>query len=253
VAPNERLRESLHSAGLDYEDIAGRLDVDPKTVERWVTMGRVPYPRHRRQLALMSGQAESYLWPNALSDSARNRVAESELVQLYPHRSSVPTDVWSQLFERASEQIDVLVYAGLFLPEQHPRLVNSLCDKAVAGTRVRLLLGDPKSEAVARRGQEEGIGASMAAKIENVLSFYRPHALHTCMDVRLHATTLYNSLYRFDGDLLVNQHVYGVPAAHAPVAHLRQLSGGDLFSIYTQSFQRVWDEAVPAWRSDEVA
>ena len=65
--------------------------------------------------------------------------------------------------------------------------------------------------------------------------------------VYFHHTTLYNSIYRFDDEMLVNTHVYGFPAAHAPVMHLRRLSGGDLFDTYADSFDRVWSTAEPAW------
>jgi hypothetical protein len=65
--------------------------------------------------------------------------------------------------------------------------------------------------------------------------------------VRLHATTLYTSIYRFDDDMLVNLHVYGLPAAHAPLLHLRRLSEGELFCTYSDAYERVWPEAIPAW------
>jgi hypothetical protein len=44
----------------------------------------------------------------------------------------------------------------------------------------------------------------------------------------------------------VNSHIYGVPAANAPVLHLRRLSAGDLFDTYTDSFERIWTSARPA-------
>jgi hypothetical protein len=46
------------------------------------------------------------------------------------------------------------------------------------------------------------------------------------IEVRAHATTLYNSLYRFDQDLLVNTHAYGAPAGLSPILHLRRVPGG---------------------------
>jgi hypothetical protein len=46
-----------------------------------------------------------------------------------------------------------------------------------------------------------------------------------------------------DDDLLVNAHVYGAPAAHSPVLHLRRLSGGQLFDHYQASFERVSEQA----------
>ena len=63
--------------------------------------------------------------------------------------------------------------------------------------------------------------------------------------VRLHGTTLYNSIYRYDDELLVNAHAYGVPASQSPVLHLRRFPGGRLFDHYMASFERVWETAQP--------
>ena len=93
----------------------------------------------------------------------------------------------------------------------------------------------------------------MGAKIKNVLSFFAPHAEHHCVDVRFHDTTLYTSIHRFDRDMLANHHVIGVPAAHAPVMHLRQLESGNLFTTFADAFDRVWSGAVPALTREEVA
>ena len=247
---NERLREAMHVAGVTPQDLAVELDVDPKTAERWTTLGRIPYRKHRHRIAAMVREREAYLWPDALTDAQRDQVATSEIVKVYPRRSGIPADLWGHLFERADAYLDVLVYAGLFLPEQHPELVTALCQKAEAGARLRVLLGDPDSEAVTVRGREEGIGDSVAAKIRNVMSFYRPHVDHGCVDVRFHATTLYTSIYRFDDEMLVNMHVLGRPAAQAPTMHLRRLGAGDLFDTYATTFERVWADAR---RWDELA
>ena len=40
AVPNDRLRDVLLGKGLTPEDMAERLGVDPKTVERWITVGR---------------------------------------------------------------------------------------------------------------------------------------------------------------------------------------------------------------------
>ncbi len=66
------------------------------------------------------------------------------------------------------------------------------------------------------------------------------------IEVHLHRTTLYNSLYRADDDLLVNAHVWGVNAYSAPVTHLRRLVAGSLFDTYAASFEAVWAASVPA-------
>jgi hypothetical protein len=250
---NDRLGDSLSATGISPHELAMRIGVDPKTVERWITQGRTPYPRYRRQIAALVRESERYLWPEAISSERRTEAAESEILRVYPHRAGIAGDVWTRLFSTATERIDVLVYAALFLPEQQPKLLKQLCKHAAGGTQVRFLLGDPDCDAVARRGEEEGIGPAISAKIRNVLSFFDSHAEHGCVDLRLHQTTLYTSIYRFDRDMLVNHHVLGLPAAHAPVMHLRQLESGDLFTTYSDTFEKVWLNAAPAWPREAVA
>jgi hypothetical protein len=52
--------------------------------------------------------------------------------------------------------------------------------------------------------------------------------------------------------MLVNTHVYGVPAHFAPTLHLRHLSSGTLFQTYARSFDRVRDQTRKTWNGPEV-
>lgn len=249
---NERLRDALSSAGFSPRDLAAELGVDPKTVERWIGQDRLPYPKHRRRAAAFLGEAESYLWPQAVPGERRAEVSESEVIRIYPRRAEISREFWRRMIESAVSRIDVLVYAGLFFPEQQPDLPRTLCDKVSQGAEVRLLMGRDEGGHLLRRGQEEGIGDAVVSRVRNAMSFYEPHIEHGCMDIRLHDTTLYNSIFRFDNEMLVNTHVYGIPAAHAPVIHLRRLNGGELFDIYQGAFEAVWDVALPASPSTSV-
>lgn len=133
----------------------------------------------------------------------------------------------------------------MFLTED-PTLIKRLRKKAEDGTKIRLLLGDPASSEISRRSVEEGIGkGTIAAKVRNTLAFYRPLDGVPGVDIRCHGTTLYNSICRFDEEMLVNTHIYGFMPAHAPLLHLRRLSGGDLFETYSESFENVWNSAAP--------
>jgi hypothetical protein len=60
------------------------------------------------------------------------------------------------------------------------------------------------------------------------------------IEIRLHRTMLYNSMYRADDQVLVNQHAYGIPAAHAPVFCLSSAGSGEMAALYLHSFERVW-------------
>jgi transcriptional regulator with XRE-family HTH domain len=241
---NERLRALLLERGKTPDQLADAAQVDAKTVERWITKGRIPYRRHRFEVATFLGVDESYIWPDALGRDEVAVVSESEVVAVYPHRSEVPRDVWGHLFSAAEREIGVLVYSGLFLSED-AGIQRMFKDKASAGVRVRILLGDPDSQVVTDRGEDEGVGDAMAAKIRNALALYQPLRAAGGVEFRFHRTVLYNSIYRADDQVLVNTHLFGVTAAHAPVWQLRKLPGGELAGLYIDSFERVWDTAAP--------
>jgi hypothetical protein len=241
---NERLRGALTRAGTAPRDLARAVDVDLKTVERWLG-GRRPFPRHRRAVADLLLQEESYLWPGIANERRMVDVGRAELVTLYPHRSAVPTELWLDLLSNAARQIDVLAYAALFLPELAVDVVNALVRKAKEGATVRIALGDAASGGVRLRGEEEGIGDGMAARIAMSLVHLEPLVGREGIGVRLHGTTLYNSIFRFDDEILVNTHLFGAKAYQNPVLHLRRVEGGTLFRDYVASFDRVWGQSSP--------
>jgi transcriptional regulator with XRE-family HTH domain len=241
--PNERLRASLLEHGLTPLALADRLSVDHKTVERWIH-GRLPYRRYRYAIAAQLGVDESYLWPDALSREQVAAASESEVLAIYPRRSDTPRELWARVFGGAEREIGVLVYSGLFLSEDK-MLKRILAEKAVAGVRVRVLMGDPDSSEVAARGADEGIDEAMALKIRNALVMFRDLREVDAVEFRLHRTILYNSIYFGDDEFLVNTHVFGLTAAAAPVWHLRKIAGGEIALTYAESFERVWEAAVP--------
>ena len=239
---NEPLRRALLRARLREDDIAARLGVDPKTVRRWLN-GRVPYPHNRVAIAELVGADEADLWPDAGGLLAA-RTRPGELGTVYPHRWAVPREVWVRLFESAERDIAILAYSALFLAED-AGILRILAEKGRAGVIVRIALGDPDGPNIAERGEEEGIGDAMAAKIRNALMLYRPVGAVQNIEIRLHRTVLYNSIYRADGQFLVNQHAYGIPAAQAPVFSLCDAGGGEMAALYLDSFERVWASSAP--------
>ena len=239
---NESLRQAMLRARLREDDVAAHLGVDPKTVRRWLN-GRVPYPNSRAALAHLVGADEADLWPEA-GGPLSGRSHPEELAAVYPHRWAIPRDTWVRLFESAEHEIGVLAYSALFLAED-AGLLGIVASKAAKGVKVRVALGDPDGDCIAGRGQEENIGDAMAAKIRNALTLFRPLLKCEAIELRLHRTVLYNSIYQADGQLFVNQHAYGIPAAHAPVFCFREAGGGYMARAYLDSFQRVWASAVP--------
>ena len=241
---NERLRALLLERGESLDKLAEAVHVDAKTVERWITTGRIPYRKHRFDVASFFGVDESYIWPDALGRDEIAAVSQSEVVQVWPHRWAVGRDTWERFFSQAEREIGALLYSGMFMAEDLG-VRRLLADRARAGVRVRLLLGDPDSRNVAERGEAEGIDEGMAAKVRNSIVLFGKLLAEPNVELRLHGTVLYNSIYRADDQLLVNTHIYGVMANNAPVFHLRKISGGEMTSTYIESFERVWDGATP--------
>ncbi|WP_220454233.1 XRE family transcriptional regulator [Nocardioides immobilis] len=224
-------------------ELATGVEVDPKTVERWLQNGRVPHKRHRQRVASLLESDEIFLWPQLLDDEQVHATSKAELMGFYPNRGAVPADLWRRLVDGATERVEILVYAGLFLVDSHPDLPAKLVERAADGLKVRLLYGDPDSATVAWRGDEEGIGANLAARIRLSLTYMQPVLGIPGVEVRQHDSVLYNSIYRFDDQMLVNTHVVGSPAPQNPVLHIRKLADGQLFEHYLKSFDRVWDAA----------
>jgi hypothetical protein len=83
------------------------------------------------------------------------------------------------------------------------------------------------------------------------LTYYRELATTDGCEIRLHDTTLYNSLFRYDDEILVNTHLYGEPASLNPTFHFRKLDDGTYFEHYATCFERVWVTALP-WLGAEV-
>lgn len=234
---NETLRTALTAKGIDRLDIAAKLQVDPKTVERWLA-GRLPHPGSRTALAKLLDLDEDELWPT-ISNGPSTRHFGSEIRAAYPHRWAVPREVWHRLFASAEQEIDILVYSGLFLFED-PGMLQLFAAQADAGVQIRLLLGHPDSSEVAQRGEDERIGDSVAARIRNALALLRPLVSLDSVELRLHGTILYTSIFRADGELLANPHIYGTPAAAAPVLQVRRSTAATLFSTYVDSFSQAW-------------
>ncbi|MEW2546579.1 XRE family transcriptional regulator [Streptomyces sp. NPDC047002] len=242
---NERLRGAIVASGLRLDEVAEQLGVSGKTVERWIgEPDRKPYRRFQYAAASLLRCEVSYLWPDERTSSEVTEAGHAELRKLYPHRSVVPNGLWTQLYAAARRNFDVLVYSGFWLTEDamFHRIVK---EKSAAGVPVRFMLGDPASAAVAVRGADEGIGTAMAAKIRNALLNYAPLFGLPGVEFRLHDTTLYNSIYRADDEMLTNGHLYGVGAYMAPVLHIQRVPGGELFDSFTESLERVWQAARP--------
>jgi transcriptional regulator with XRE-family HTH domain len=216
---NENLRRALLRARLTDEDVAVRLEVDPKTVRRWLE-GRLPYLRHRWALAAMLGLDEADLWPQVRAASTW----PSEVRAIYPHHDHVPAEVWRDLFNSAEREIDILTDSGLFLTADTD-IPSILAARADAGVRERICL----------RGSDSPSGQSHA-EISCFASLSEKHNIQ----IRLYRHFMNNAIYRADDELLVSPQVFGIQSGLVPVVHMHRTEDSDLTSAYLESFDRIW-------------
>lgn len=256
----------------EYDKVAATLDRDligshPSKAQfyRWLSgeLIGLPYAHHCRILEAMfpewtaeqlfqlyNGGIEFVPEPRAAVEPAANNgkgggsdpTVPPGVVALYPHRSHTPKELWRDLLVNARENIDLFAYASLFLPEENPEAIGIIKDKAAQGVRIRILLGDPEQAAVELRGREERLFDALVGRVKMALAYYQPLIGVDGVEFRLHGTSLYNSVFRYDDQMLVNQHVYGTYGYMAPILHLRRVAGCDMFDTYLRSFELVWTE-----------
>src|SRR4051812_16933876 len=106
-------------------DLAESCDVDEKTVSKWVTVGRIPHPRHRWAAAEALGVNEEVLWPESVRSTVKTG-ADREIIQTYPYRSAVPKSLWRDLIAAADREITFGGYTNYFLWLEVPNLGATL-------------------------------------------------------------------------------------------------------------------------------
>jgi hypothetical protein len=240
---NDTLRRGMFEAHLSQSDLAARLGVDPKTVQRWLD-GRLPYARHREQLARMLGLDEGEIWPE-LRARRPVRSVPGDLAAAYPRRNLIPQGAWLSIFAGAAVGVNIVAYSAEFLVAD-PHFLQILADKGQTGVRVAVVLGDPDRLEVGRVESEEDDGKSLADSLRGAINRLRPLAESGQIELRLHDVVLYNSIYRVDDHVLVNQQLYGISAARGPVYHFQKSDQGEMFDFYLASFDRIWSDAKPA-------
>ena len=173
---NDRLRDALMTARVTHEELAADLGVHTKTVERWITQGRTPYPQFRHRISVLVQKDEAWLWPDGYSRKRRgeiSRVRDRAHLSLPGRRAATSCGPGcSRTRPRTSASWST---PGSSWPSSTHRTIELLKQKADDGASIRILLGDPDCPQVALRGQEEDIGDAIAAKIRNVLlAYYMP-------------------------------------------------------------------------------
>jgi hypothetical protein len=140
---NDHLKTALAHANLTVEQFADIIQVDPKTVQRWVS-GRTPYTRHRGTVSRALDIPEHELWPDSVPAPAPVPAPHDE--PALPVASAIQG--WAHVYDDGApnpialltdiyEQIDLLDAGGELL--QEPGVIAALQKLIDGGCKVRII------------------------------------------------------------------------------------------------------------------
>jgi transcriptional regulator with XRE-family HTH domain len=145
--------ERLRQAGLTTEEFADVVQVDPKTVQRWVA-GRIPQRRHRPKIARALDTPEDVLWPTDAPAPAPAPAPAGE-GETRPRGDVIASWGWAddpaapdpmEFLTGCEGPVDVMDSGGELLRED--RVIATLIESASAQSPVRVLVDLPRHNLV---------------------------------------------------------------------------------------------------------
>ncbi len=237
---NEQLKNALQHAGLQPDDLAEQIEVDVKTVRRWL-YGALPYPRHRTRIARALDGTELELWPELTPETEDDDAAPPvrpgrDLIAIYPTRDHPAAPDPATILHDAKRHVDLLIPTFRALANTHD-LAQLVIAKARDGCAVRVLATRRPTKAPQPIAEE--INQLVIALLNEGAAL---RAVETTQTV--------NVLIRADDSMLVTLYHYPRAPAQSPYLHLRRQSTGDLFDGYLAHLDAVWPHAQPVESSD---
>lgn len=247
---NSVLRSAMQSANLSPRQLAARVGVSGKTVERWVADAElIPHARNREDACEALGVDEEMLWPKVVKDRIKTG-GDREIIRSYPYRSSCPSTVWAELIEKSVTDVLFAGYTNYFLWIDQPAFVSTLCRKLDSGCRVRFLLGDPDGEVTRSREQIEDVALTVSTRIRITLEYLSKLGVHEGLEARFSAVSdatnhVSLSVFRFDNEALVTPHLARLVGHDSPLLHLRKFGDSGMFARFSDHAEELWSRGVP--------
>ena len=213
-APNSRLWEAKQSAGLTYADLAQAARVNPKTVQRWCYEGRTPRRATAHRVARCLSVEVAWLWPHLASSWLGDQARPRDLVEFFAQAGSISDGLLRDLVDLAKTEISVVTDSAWLMAEIGAGHGGYLQARAREGAEVRLLCA-----AACRADVAPGLRCRVLSRPVGV------------------------SIVRADLTMLVICGGLGIEAAAMPLFMFRSTESGDVFDVYAQGFERLWQEA----------
>ena len=251
---NERLKTAMDTAAITADELAERVDVDPKTIERWVS-GRTPHRRYRLQAAHALGVAPADLWPDTdkpappPSNDDEDEQPDDDLDAAYPTSEDPAAPNLTEMLTSAETRIDLLDATWYGLASE-PDIRGALTARADAGVGVRLLISDPDSayllalEHEARERAELTDEPILAWEVEKAIGYLQPLLSHPRIEARTFVAAPANAITTVDDQMLVRLHLAGAPAQVEPLLALTRRHSHGLYDRFAHHLQVTWHDAV---------
>ncbi len=240
----------MEEAGLSARQLAYRVGVSPKQVERWVSNEDLtPHARNREDAARALGVDEEMIWPQTIKERIKTGT-DREMVRSYPYRSAAPSSLWAELTEGCAREIFLSGFTNYFFFTSVPAFPEILRRKIDAGVRVRFLLGDPDGEVTRQRETIEDTALTVSTRIRITLEHLERLGALEGLETRFSAPDdavnhVSLSVFRFDDDALVTPHLARLVGHDSPLLHLRRHGEGGMFDRFRDHAEELWSRAVP--------
>ncbi len=226
---NEQLRTAITRAGLTLEEFADIVQVDVKTVQRWIAGRATPYRRNRASVASALDTTERALWPDAVPAPATPVAREpatdepSDVIAGYAFSSDPRAPNAAELLGTAVERIAILMPGPVF----PPGVVELLRARAADGCDISIIIDEPD------------------LRVEALLDI-------DAIEIRAPRAGAAHTLYRADDEILLALRHVSFPDQSPPLIHLRRVTPGALFDRFTHDFNHRWDEATPLTSREQI-
>ena len=232
-------------AQLDPAALAAAVGVDVKTVNRWLT-GRIPHQRTRLAVADALGETEADLWPQARPDHAPGAEATAEVVGAYAHRADIPHHLWTSPARRRHQtdrpaRLRLPVRAGT--AARHHATASPTRPPTAPASGSRSPTPTARTSPNATPWNRSAAPCPAASATPSTSS--NPSTTCPACEIGLHTVHLYNSVFRFDHQMIVTPHLYRARGYQHPALHLRELSPHGIFASYADQFEQIWQTTTP--------
>ncbi|MGW7030795.1 XRE family transcriptional regulator [Streptomyces xanthophaeus] len=240
----------MDEAHVNPRQLAARVGVTVKSVERWIADGALtPHARNRHDTCRVLGVDEHMIWPEAVTTRVKVG-SDRELVHAYPYRSACPSTVWARLAEDCTTDMFLAGYTSYFFWTQVPDFAGIVRRKAVNGCRVRFLIGDPGGEVTRQREVVEAAALTVSTRIRITLEHLARLGPLDRLEARFSAPSdavnhVGLSVFRFDHEALVTPHLARVIGHDSPMLHLRRQGDRGMFDRFAEHAEELWERATP--------